>query len=211
MPRPLRAIVANYCYHVLNRANRRAEVFHEAADYAAFIALMRKAQEHEELPILAVCLMPNHFHLVVQPTRPESISRWIHWLCTTHVRHYHAKYETTGRIWQGPFKACLVQTDRYLLTLMRYVERNALEARIVPRAEDWPWGSLRWRAGGRSPLALTAAPIALPSYWTDFVNQPHTAVELAAIRECVNKQIPFGDPEWVEERSNVAPRLGTKR
>jgi putative transposase len=210
MPRPLRAIVANCCYHVLNRANRRAEVFHEAADYAAFIALMIKAQEHEELPILAACLMPNHFHLVVRPAHAASISRWLHWLCTTHVRHYHAKYGTCGRVWQGPYKACLVQTDLYLLTLMRYVERNALEARLVQRAEDWRWGSLRWRTGAASPLALTPAPIELPSYWLDFVNQPQTAMELAAIRECVNRQKPFGDPDWVEQSNAAAPRLGTK-
>lgn len=211
MPRPLRSIVENYCYHVLNRANRRAEVFHEPADYRAFISLMAKAQEHEALPILAACLMPNHFHLVVRPTRANSISRWIHWLCTTHVRHYHEKYETSGRIWQGPYKACLVQTDQYLLTVMRYVERNALRARIVQRAEDWPWGSLRWRTSRVPALTLTTAPIELPSYWTEFVNQPQTAVELEAIRECVSGQRPFGDPLWIEEMSNPELRLGTKR
>jgi putative transposase len=211
MPRPLRSIVANYCYHVLNRANRRAEVFHEAADYRAFVALMQKAQEHESLPILAACLMPNHFHLVVQPTRAESISRWVHWHCTTHVRHYHGKYGTSGRVWQGPYKACLVQTDQHLLTVMRYVERNAQEARIVRRAEDWAWGSLRWRSGVTSPLVLTPAPVELPSYWMEFVNQPQTAAELEAIRECVNKQIPFCERTWLDEVEQPAPRLGTKR
>jgi len=198
MPRPLRAIVANYCYHILNRANRRATVFHEPSDYGAFIALMTKAQEHEELPILAACLMPNHFHLVVMPTHPHNISRWVHWLCTTHVRHYHAKYGTSGRVWQGPYKACLVQTDQYLLTVMRYVERNALTARLVERAEDWAWGSLRWRTRNPLMLSLTAAPISLPSYWTEFVNLPQTAAELQAVRDCVNKQKPFGDPKWIE-------------
>src|SRR5262245_38373059 len=211
MPRPPRAIVANHCYHILNRANRRAEVFHEPADYRAFLSLMAKAQQHDDLPILAACLMPNHFHLVVRPDRANSISRWVHWLCTTHVSHYHAKYGTSGRIWQGPYKACLVQTNQYLLTVMRYVERNALEARIVRRAEDWTWGSLRWRRDGISPLALTSAPIDLPSYWMDFVNQPQTAAELAAIRECVNKQKPFGDPDWVDEISESKPRSGTKQ
>jgi putative transposase len=211
MPRPLRAIVENHCYHVLNRANRQAEVFHESADYDAFISLMAKAQEHEELPILAACLMPNHFHLVVRPTRANSISRWVHWLCTTHVRHYHAKYGSSGRVWQGPYKACLVQTDQYLLTVMRYVERNALRARIVKRAEDWPWGSLRWRTSHASVMALTPAPIELPSYWKEFVNQPQTAPELEAIRESVNGQQPFGDPGWIDELSRIGLRLGTKR
>lgn len=211
MPRPPRAIVANYCYHILNRANRRAEIFHEPADYDAFIALMVKAQEHEQLQILAACLMPNHFHLVVQPERPHSISRWMHWLCTTHVRHYHNKYKTSGRVWQGPYKACLIQTDHYLLAAMRYVERNAQRANIVRRAEDWRWGSLRWRNAIASPIALTASPVQLPIYWLDFVNQPLTAAELEAIRKCVNKQTPFGDPEWVKEMQRAAPRFGTKR
>jgi putative transposase len=211
MPRPPRAIVENHCYHVLNRANRRAEVFHESADYRAFIALMVKAQEHEELPILAACLMPNHFHIVVRPARAESISRWVHWLCTTHVRHYHGKYGTSGRIWQGPYKASLVQTDRHLLTVMRYVERNAQEAKIVRRAEDWPWGSLRWRNGAASPLELTPSPVDLPSYWTEFVNQPQTAAELEAIRQCVSRQNAFGDSAWVEEMAQPASRFGTKR
>jgi putative transposase len=210
MPRALRAIVANYCYHVLNRANRRAEVFHEPADYCAFLALMTKAQAHEELPILAACLMPNHFHLVVRPYRAESISRWVHWLCTTHVNHYHAKYGTSGRVWQGPYKACLVQTYHYLLTVMRYVERNAAEARIVRRAEDWPWGSLHWRSHPAPNLSLTPAPIDLPSYWPEFVNQPQTAAELEAIRDCVNGQKPFGDPAWIEELTKTGVRFGTK-
>jgi putative transposase len=211
MPRLRRAIVANYAYHILNRANRRAEVFHDAADYDAFVALMAKAQSHEPLPILAACLMPNHFHLVVQPTRAHSISQWVHWLCTTHVRHYHAKHSTSGRIWQGPYKACLVQTDQYLLTVMRYVERNALEARLVKRAEDWRWGSLRWRRSASAPLELTPSPLALPSYWSEFVNQPQTAAELAAIRKCVHRQTPFGDPAWVEEMTEQPGRFGTER
>jgi putative transposase len=127
------------------------------------------------------------------------------------VRHYHAKYGSSGRVWQGPYKACLVQADQYLLTVMRYVERNALRARIVERAEDWPWGSLRWRMSDSPVLALTTAPIELPSYWTGFVNQPQTAAELEAIRECVNGQQPFGDPGWIDGLSKVGSRLGTNR
>jgi len=160
---------------------------------------MNKAQEHEPLPILAACLMPNHFHLVVRPTHAANISRWVHWLCTTHMSHYHAKYKTSGRVWQGPYKACLIQTDHYLLAAMRYVERNALTARLVQRAEDWTWSSLRWRNHPTPIVGLTQAPIELPGYWTEFVNQPQTAAELKALRDCVNGQKPFGDPLWVEQ------------
>jgi putative transposase len=197
MPRPLRLIFADQCYHILNRANRRAEVFHEAADYSAFIVLMQRAQQRVELPILAACLMPNHVHLVVRPSGHGDIARWTQWLFTTHVRHYHEKYGTTGRLWQGRYKSFLIQDDHYLFTVLRYVERNAQRAKLVSRAEDWRWGSLNWRTARVAPVELWPPPFELPTYWRDLVNQPHTAAEIEAIRTSVNRQRPFGDPDWV--------------
>ena len=161
-------LFADHCYHILNRANRRAEIFHEAADYAAFIALMVRAQERVILPILGACLMPNHVHLVVRPTGDGDIARWTRWLFTTHVRHYHEKYRTSGRLWQGRYKSFLIQDDHYLLTVLRYVERNAQRAKLVARAEDWRWSSLHWRSARAAPLTLSAPPLELPAYWADF-------------------------------------------
>jgi putative transposase len=204
MPRPPRLIFADQCYHILNRANRRAEIFHEPADYSAFISLMRRAQERLDLPILGACLMPNHVHLVVRPTSDNDIAAWTRWLFTTHVRHYHEKYGTTGRLWQGRYKSFLIQDDHYLLTVLRYVERNAARAKLVSRAEDWRWGSLNWREARVAPLALTPPPLELPAYWRDFVNQPQTAAEVDAIRTSVNRQRPFGDLDWVDRRAREA-------
>jgi len=202
MPRTARAIEAGYCYHVLNRGNKKACIFHEPADYAQFQALISRAQDRLELPILAACLMPNHVHLVVQPRGSSDIARWMHWVFTTHVRWHHAKYETTGRLWQGRFKAFAVQGDHHLLTVMRYVERNALRANLVERAEDWRWGSLAWRrsAGG---FALGESPTPLPSYWRQLVNEPQTAAEIAEIRTCVNRQRPFGAEDWVATQAKA--------
>lgn len=201
MPRTGRYIVPGYCYHLINRGNKKARVFHEQADYEQFLALVHKAQARVELPILAMCLMPNHLHLVVQPRAAEVVSRWMQWVFTTHVHWSHAKYGTTGRIWQGRFKAFLCQADHHLLTVMRYVERNALRAKLVERAEDWAWGSLAWRGSRLPAVALTSAPISLPSYWRHLVNEPQTAAELAEIRRCVNRQRPFGDEHWVIDRA----------
>ena len=201
MARIARYIAPGYCYHLINRGNRRARIFHEEADYEQFLAVIHRAQARVELPILALCLMPNHVHFVVQPRAAPDVSRWMQWVFTTHVHWSHAKYQTTGRLWQGRFKAFLCQADQHLLTLMRYVERNALRARLVERAEDWRWGSLAWRAARRSPVALSPAPIVLPSYWRHLVNEPQTAAELAEIRHCVNRQRPFGDEEWVVARA----------
>jgi len=197
MPRGLRVIAANECYHVINRGNQKARVFHSSADYAAFLEYMREAQDRLELPVLAACLMPNHVHLVVRPRSDGDLAPWVSWLFTTHVRRHHRKYGTTGRLWQGRYKACLIQQDHHLLTVLRYVERNALAAKLVNRAEEWRWGSLNWRNSDFAPLALTSVPIDLPKWWIEFVNQPMTAAELLAVRESVNRQRPFGAPEWV--------------
>jgi putative transposase len=204
MPRPPRYIFAGHYYHVLNRANRRAVVFHEPADYTSFVNLIVKAQLRLPMPIFAVCLMPNHVHLVVRPQDNAALSRWMQWLFTTHARHYHEKYGTSGHVWQGRYKHCPVQDDHYLLTLLRYVERNALRAKLVARAEDWRWGSLCWRNTANAPLSLEPPPLALPGWWTDFVNQPMTAAELDAIRTSVNRQRPYGDPEWAKEKAREA-------
>jgi putative transposase len=77
------------------------------------------------------------------------------------------------------------------------VERNALRAKLVDRAEDWPWGSLAWRRSSRASVDLAESPVPLPSYWRHLVNEPQTAAELAEIRNCVNRQRPFGEPDWV--------------
>jgi putative transposase len=194
---------AGECYHVLNRANRKSEVFHEPTDYAAFLNLMAKAQEYLRIDIFAVCLMPNHVHLVVRPLADRDVSRWMKWLFATHSIHYNKKHAKPGHVWQGRFKAVPVQGDEHLLTVLRYVERNALRAKLASRAEEWPWGSLNWRERTWSSCAklLAQPPIDLPRWWTGFVNQPQTAAELEAIRTSVNRQRPFGSPHWVERRA----------
>jgi putative transposase len=203
MPRTARFLVANYCYHVLNRSNKKARIFHESADYEQFFALIARAQERVHVPILAACLMPNHFHLVVRPKHADDLAHWTHWAFTTHVRWHHAKYGTTGRLWQGRFKAFLVQEDHHLLTVMRYVERNALRANLVERAEDWRWGSLGWRSSRNPPVRISDSPVPLPSYWRHLVNEPQSAAEIAELRTCVNRQRPFGASDWVLEQAEA--------
>ena len=124
------------------------------------------------------------------------------WAFTTHVRWHHAKYGTTGRLWQGRFKAFLIQQDHHLLTVMRYVERNALRAKLVERAEDWKWGSC-WRPARHAPVEICESPVPLPSYWRHLVNEPQTAAEIAEIRTCVNRQRPFGEQDWVSEQARA--------
>lgn len=202
MPRTARAIVGGHCYHLINRGNNKEVVFHEWADYAAFLSLVTKAQQRIEVPILAACLMPNHLHVVVRPVNGGDLARWTQMLFTAHVRRHHRKYSSSGRLWQGRFKAFLIEQDEHLITVIRYVERNALRAGLVARAEEWRWGSLRWRtAPDPWRIELTKPPVPLPHRWLDYVNEPQTPGELETIRTCIQRQRPFGSRGWVERQA----------
>src|SRR5271165_906685 len=105
--------------------------------------------------------MTNHFHLVLWPRADGDLSRWMHWLLTTHVRRYLRHYRHSGHVWQARFKAFPIQQDEHFLTVVRYVERNPLRAGLVERAQDWRWSSLRADTQGPSidpgPVARGAA------------------------------------------------------
>jgi putative transposase len=200
MPRGPRAIYAGGCYHVINRGNNRAAVFHRPADYNAFVTLIRRAQKRRPLDLFAACLMPNHFHLVVRPRGHDDLGSWMHWLLTTHAHHYHLAHGSSGRVWQGRYKAFPIEQDAHLITVLRYVERNAVRAEFVNRAREWKWGSAAWRHGPASVSALVQEPpVRLPVAWDDFVDAPQTPAEVEAVRTCINTQRPYGARAWMEE------------
>ena len=202
MPRTARASCADICYHVMNRGNARATVFHDRSDYNAFVALLRRANQRIPMRILAWCVMPNHFHLVLRPYKDLDLGRWMHWLLTAHVRRHQSRHGTIGRIWQGRFKALPVQEDAHLLAVLRYVERNPLRAGLVQRAEEWRWSSMQWRSSTSGLLSMP--PIQLPENWGAFVNRSQ-GDDLDSIRRAIQRGRPFGDPQWSEQ---TAERLG---
>ncbi len=191
----------------MNRANNKERIFHDSSDYAAMVCFMAAAQQRFPLGVLATCLMPNHVHFVLRPSDDDAISRWTHWLFTNHAARHHRKYATTGRLWQNRFKASAIQQDHHLLRVMRYVERNALRAGLVTRAENWQWGSLNWRIANHPLVSPDVPPVALPDDWTRRVNQPQTAAELDDLRNSIRRQRPIGATDWVE---TTAKTLGVE-
>jgi len=209
MPRLKRADEAGGLYHALNRGNARAAIFRKEGDYEAFERILAEGLDRYEVELLAYQLVPNHWHLMLRPTKDGAMSNLLRWVTGTHTMRYHAHYRTSGEghVYQGRFKSFPVQDDDHLYVVCRYVERNALRAGLVGRAEDWRWGSLwRWlQKTEPDPKLLSSWPIARLPNWVARVNQPLGEKELEAMRGCVRRSRPLGDEAWVE---SIARLLG---
>jgi len=209
MPRAPRASVGGIVYHVLNRANGGATIFKGAGDYQAFEQALSEARDRLDMRILAYCVMPNHWHMVLWPRQDGDLSDFTGWLTTTHIRRWHAfrKSDGTGHLYQGRFKSFPVQEDAHFLTVCRYVERNPLRAGLVTRAEDWKWSSLwlRLRGDSKAKALLSDWPLPLPPNWVAWVNEPLTQEELDAVRKCAARGSPYGEADWLRQ---TAAKLG---
>ena len=150
-------------------------------------------------------MMPNHWHFVVCPKTDTQVTDFFRWLTHTHTMRWHAHYHTegTGHLYQGRFKTFPIQEDEHLVSVLRYVERNALQANLVKRAEDWKYGSL-WRmihGDADSQSLLSDWPITRPRTWRAMVNRPQNKKKLEAIRNCVRKGSPYGSDHFVTQAS----------
>jgi putative transposase len=209
MPRGPRHAPGGFVYHALNRAVARLPLFQKKADYDAFERVMALAMEKHPTRLLAYCLMPNHWHMVLWPRHDGELTAFLRWLTHTHTMRWHAHFHTsgTGHLYQGRFKSFPIEADEHLLPVLRYVERNAKRANLVRRAEQWHWSSL-WRRHGGDAAALKLLspwPVREPDDWLTIVNQPQTEAELEALRQSVHRNQPFGSAHWTQR---TAKRLG---
>lgn len=148
--------------------------------------------------ILAYCLMPNHFHLVLFPYRDGDLQKFMQWVTLTHTQRWHTKNNTvgTGHLYQGRYKSFGIEEDDHLLTVIRYVERNPLRAKLVTKAQNWDFSSLSKRLQKKKTDLLSPWPIAEPNDYVSFVNTPQTSDEEEVVRYSVNRGKPYGTPEW---------------
>jgi putative transposase len=172
MPRPPRVFPPGVLLHITQRANGGATIFHKHGDYVAFIMVLAQAVLKFEIRLVAYCVMPNHWHLVLWPTDPAQVSTFMHWLTSTHVRRYQRHYNIvgSGHLYQSRFRCALIDTDAYFYNAIRYVESNALQARMVARAELWPWSSLVTREAPNGDPMMSDWPMPKLDGWLEIVN-----------------------------------------
>jgi REP-associated tyrosine transposase len=206
MPRPLRPIDDGLIYHVTNRGNNRQNVFRKMQDFQAFLESLAAVKARKPFELYGYCLMSNHFHLLLRPTG-ATISRIVQSLLVSHTQRYHKQYRSGGHVWQGRFKSPVIQNDEHLLTVVRYIEANPLRARLVKRADEYPWSSFRVHGAGQADELVDRLIVyeEISPYakirqrkWTALVHRSLEEATLQRIRRSSATGLPYGDQSWVE-------------
>ncbi|ABR90434.1 Uncharacterized conserved protein [Janthinobacterium sp. Marseille] len=205
MARLPRLVVPNQPHHIIQRGNDRQLVFRETADYLEFLARLREAAKQFKVAIHAYVLMPDHLHLLATPVDQDGLSRMMQWLGRYYVPYFNRKYERSGTLWQGRYKATVVDAERYLMTCCRYIETNPVRGGLAAAAGDYPWSSYQHHIGLKSDPIITDHPL----YWalgnTPFereaaykasIEQGLSAAEIAAVSDATLKGWALGSEQY---------------
>ncbi len=155
MARPLRIEYEGAVYHITSRGNRRKPIFKDEDDQRLFLSTLESVNKRYNWLNHAYCLMNNHYHLIIE-TPDGNLSKGMRQLNGVYTQMFNKRHKKTGHIFQGRYKAILIQKDSHLLEACRYVVLNPVRAKIVHKLEDWKWSSYRSTAGLDKPhLCLT--------------------------------------------------------
>jgi REP-associated tyrosine transposase len=213
MPRIARAIAPGLPHHVVQRGNNKDQVFFDWEDRRRYLALLKKYAEKCNAPVLAYCLMSNHVHLLIRPTSEASLCKMMQGLSLCYTQHINRKYGRTGRLWESRYHSCIVEQERYLWAVARYIEQNPVRARMTERAEEYLYSSARVHVTGKRDLVL-GEELFSPEERRDYVNllsETVTPEVTEGMRYYTRRGTPFGDEDFVKRMETELERRLVRR
>ena len=216
MPRPKRICIPGLPHHVVQRGNDRQATFCHDEDYDVYLEYLAKAALKHTTRIHAYALMTNHVHLLLTPTSTDGLSLTMQALGRRYVAYINATYQRTGTLWEGRFKAAVVDTDRYCLTCYRYIDLNPVRAAIVADPAEYCWTSYRSNALAVNDELLTPhtayvelgrSPAMRARHYRKLIEEALQPDELHAIRYGTRKGLPVGSARF---RSDIEIHLQRK-
>lgn len=161
MARLPRLVVPHQPHHVLQSGNDRQVIFRDADDHITFLSWLREAARQFRVTIHAYVLLPDRFQLLVTPADAEGLGRMMQWIGRHYVPYFNNKYQRAGTLWQGRYKATVLEPSRYFLVCSRYIELGAVRAGIVASPLEYPWSSYFHHVGIKLDPLITDH----PTYW----------------------------------------------
>ena len=204
MARLPRFVLPGQPQHVIVRGNNRTEIFCADADYRFYLEKLQQACAKHDCTLHAYVLMTNHIHLLITPREENGIGKVMQTLGRYYVQYYNYTYQRTGTLWEGRYKATLVDSEAYLLTCMRYIELNPVRAAMVSHLSEYPWSSYPRNALGQPNEILTPHSEYLRLGKSDAGRQ-------AAYRLLFKHRLPESSLEAIREATNKAWVLGSDR
>ena len=189
MPRRARVTLPGIAHHVIQRGNNRQACFYMDDDYETFLEWLEKYSAQTGCQIHAYVLMTNHVHLLVTPKAQQSLALMMKHLGQRYVQYVNRTYQRSGSLWEGRFRSCLVQSNRYVFSCYRYIELNPVRAAMVEHPAEYRWSSYRVNAQGEACDLLSPHPTYLALAAT-------RAKRAAVYRSLFNDVLP---PDLVEE------------
>ena len=219
MARLPRLTLPDYPHHVIQRGNNRQATFVRVADYQRLLDLLDENARLFEVAIHAYVLMSNHFHLLATPQTAEGLPLMMQALGRRYVRYFNDAQGRTGTLWEGRYKSTLIQTDRYLLACMAYIDLNPVRAGMVSQAADYPWSSHGHYIGRGTdklvtPHALTwtlgNTPFAREAAYAELVQSGVNPVQQLALTAATLRGWAFGEPDFVADLQKRTQRRVSK-
>ncbi len=159
MPRRPRTLLPNVPVHIVQRGASREAVFFEDEDYKAYASWMKEAAQAYDIAVHAFVLMTNHIHILLTAQNTENVSKFMQHIGRRYVPFINHKYGRSGSLWESRYKSNLVQSERYFLAVMRYIELNPVRANMVEQAAQYRWSSFRHNSGLKPLSFITPHPI----------------------------------------------------
>ncbi len=206
MARLPRLTLPDYPHHVIQRGNNRQAIVAAPADYRRLLDILEESATRFQVAIHAYVLMSNHFHLLATPQTADGLPNMMQAVGRSYVRYFNASQKRTGTLWEGRYKSTVIQSERYLLACMVYIDLNPVRASMVARAQDYPWSShahfiglhhdrlvtphaLYWELGN-TPFAREAA-------YAEMVHAGLNTVQAQALIDATQSGWALGDANFV--------------
>ncbi len=208
MARLPRFVLPGHPQHVIVRGNNRQAIFCCDNDYRFYLNKLKDAVKKHGCDLHAYVLMTNHIHMLITPHQEGTLGKVIQMLGRYYVQYFNSSYHRTGTLWEGRYKAALIDSDLYALTCYRYIELNPVRGGMVNHPAEYPWSSYRYNALGDAD-----------GFATEMLN-PHRLYQImgntpaerqSAYRALFDSQIPNAKVEEIREMTNKAWVLGGER
>ena len=215
MARLPRLTLAGYPHHVILRGNNRQAIFIDTSDYQRMLALLETQAKAQGVEVHAYVLMSNHLHLLVTPQQDTALPLMMQAVGRAYVLYFNKRHGRSGTLWEGRYRSTLIQTDRYLLACMAYIDLNPVRAAMVAQAADYPWSSHAHYIGSRQDAWLTPhalywalgnTPFAREKAYVDLVQAGVDLGQQQALTSSALSGWALGEDHFVNHLQKLTPR-----